>query len=592
MKKEKLAALVIITLLMSATLVAFVKATHPQNDAGQPGDAGNSARDARSINSGYLYNGTLYGPNEEDMEDYYNVTAYNGHWINITMTPPPNVDFHMQLKNPTGAYKAGSYRGPGELEIIKYRADMDGNWTIIILVNSTADEGQYSFYIEPINSPPQKPSTPLGNSLGYVYTEYTYISCTTDVNNDNIKYTFFWGDGTSSTAGPYSSGINASATHQWKRPITYDIMVQATDEHGLLSDFSDIKSVTLCQNDANSGGDAGNSFSNSLFILPNTYKGTVYPPELSDTVDYYKFTVGTGERIKVTMTPPSDADFQLELYNPNQDIVNASYRDGFGLTEEVTYLADLSGNWSIRISRWKGEGQYVFTLSITHHTLTVKTCTTTGSGITNVKVWIDGAQYYSPITVELSLGTHTVEVQSHFWRGWFEFTFVYWEDNSVNNPRSIYFDGIADITITAYYMVEYYGTCPTLFVWNGTDYAEEGLLNIHAESDITVQHKIEQTLAPKNHLYNLELRELDDFTSHIDQVKLFAVDSEGRWHLCPLIYAKHGNSYVTLKLLFDDNKRIDLAPSETVSLKFLPSIPYKNTMYFIFEINGYNKKIP
>ncbi|MEM2917365.1 MAG: hypothetical protein QXN63_03300, partial [Candidatus Bathyarchaeia archaeon] len=90
----------------------------------------------------------------------------------------------------------------------------------------------------------------------------------------------------------------------------------------------------------------------------------------------------------------------------------------------------------------------------------------------------------------------------------------------------------------------------------------------------------------------LELRELDDFTSHIDQVKLFAVDSEGRWHLCPLIYAKHGNSYVTLKLLFDDNKRIDLAPSETVSLKFLPSIPYKNTMYFIFEINGYNKKIP
>lgn len=79
------------------------------------------------------------------------------------------------------------------------------------------------------------------------------------------------------------------------------------------------------------------------------------------------------------------------------------------------------------------------------------------------------------------------------------------------------------------------GGCPTLFVWNGSDYAEEGILDIHAESDITVQHELQNTLALKNHVYNLQLRELDNFSSHIDQVKLYAVDNQGKWHLCPLI---------------------------------------------------------
>ena len=133
--------------------------------------------------------------------------------------------------------------------------------------------------------------------------------------------------------------------------------------------------------------------------------------------------------------------------------------------------------------------------------------------------------------------------------------------------------------------------CPTLFVWNGTDYVEEGLLDIHANSDITVQHRIQNTLALENHVYKLELRELDNNTSHIDQVKLYAVDYEGEWHLCSLIYAKHEDDYVTWKLLFDDEKRIDLTPTQVVNLKFLRSLSYGETAYFIFEINGYNMKI-
>jgi len=135
------------------------------------------------------------------------------------------------------------------------------------------------------------------------------------------------------------------------------------------------------------------------------------------------------------------------------------------------------------------------------------------------------------------------------------------------------------------------GGCPSLFVWNGSDYFEEGILDIHAKTDVTIQHQIQNTLALNNFVYKLQLRELDNFTSHIDQVKLYAVDYEGEWHLCPLIYACHNDlGCVTWKLLFDDENRIDLTPTQQVNLKFLSIIPQNWATHLIFEINGHNPK--
>lgn len=135
------------------------------------------------------------------------------------------------------------------------------------------------------------------------------------------------------------------------------------------------------------------------------------------------------------------------------------------------------------------------------------------------------------------------------------------------------------------------GECPTLFVWNGTDYVSEGVLPIHAESDITVQHTIQNTLTLENGVYRLELRELDNYTSHLDQVRLYAVDDQGEWHLSPLLYADHSElGWVTWKLRFDDDNRVDMTPTQTIALRFLPSIPYSETAYFVFEINGCNRK--
>lgn len=153
----------------------------------------------------------------------------------------------------------------------------------------------------------------------------------------------------------------------------------------------------------------------------------------------------------------------------------------------------------------------------------------------------------------------------------------------------------SDHTLKAYF--EYSGGggggCPTLFVWDGEEYAEEGILDIHAESDVTVQHWIQNTLALDDGIYKLQLRELDEYTSHIDQVKLYAVDGEGEWCLCPLTYAYHNElGKVKHTLRFDDDNRVDLKPTEIIDLKFGQPIPYSETEYFIFEINGVNLKPP
>jgi len=135
--------------------------------------------------------------------------------------------------------------------------------------------------------------------------------------------------------------------------------------------------------------------------------------------------------------------------------------------------------------------------------------------------------------------------------------------------------------------------CPTLFIWNGTRNIEETTLEIHSYNDITLKHKIQQKLTPKANLYILKLTELDNFTSHIDQVKLYAIDHEDKPHLCSLLIAYHNTQgFVTSKLLLDDDTRIDLKPAQEINLYFIKAMAYKNAEYFIFEINGYNMKQP
>ena len=135
------------------------------------------------------------------------------------------------------------------------------------------------------------------------------------------------------------------------------------------------------------------------------------------------------------------------------------------------------------------------------------------------------------------------------------------------------------------------GGCPELYAWNGEKSVDEGLINIHSTADITVQTPIpKEDLVPEHNEYLVSLKELDNYTSHIDYIKLYALDPGGRLFEFPLVSAVHSTlGNVKSMLLYDDNVKVDLQPSETIEAEFAARHMDK-IAYFIFEINGVNYK--
>jgi hypothetical protein len=137
--------------------------------------------------------------------------------------------------------------------------------------------------------------------------------------------------------------------------------------------------------------------------------------------------------------------------------------------------------------------------------------------------------------------------------------------------------------------------CPTLLVWKGSDYVDYGVIDIHdVENDVVREvHVQAEDVSVSGHKVKFTLREgwegLNYSHSLIDQVKLYAVDSEGNRYLCPLIKAKHSEqSKVLFKLLFSDDYRTDTYLMDTIDLTFIVPYPTETIENFTFIIEGHN----
>ncbi|MCL6579465.1 MAG: pre-peptidase C-terminal domain-containing protein, partial [Candidatus Bathyarchaeota archaeon] len=374
--------------------------------------------------------------------------------------------------------------------------------------------GDYSvsFTVEvPVTNEPNDPYPPSGPPSGYVYTTYTYSTSTIDPNGDNVRYEFSWGDEASNyVTGWYASGAPASAQHSWTRPGTYQVQVRAQDVYYEYSNWSPYTTVSISQNDAGTGGDSGNDLTTASSISPGSYKGTLYKSNPTDTNDYYKFYAQSGQSIYVSMTPPSGVDFDLQLYDPNGYLKAGSYY-GAGYTDSVSYTADSTGYWRIRIYIYSGEGQYSFYVS------------------------------------------------------------VYWPGG---------------------------GGCPILYVYNGTEYICESLLDIHNPDGIDVVYNHTLVTMPQrvDGAYLFRLVEHPQTISHIDQVKLYAILEDKTLIRLPLIWAWHSeDGNVLPQLLFSDDWKTDTlganwnnGTSQSIDLKFAALNPNMPIIGFIFQIEGNN----
>jgi len=100
------------------------------------------------------------------------------------------------------------------------------------------------------------------------------------------------------------------------------------------------------EDDANSGGDAGDSLPLATPIISGDFNGSL----LSLDTDYYTFEVTAGTIINVSMIPLNlSINFDLTLYDDNFDPRPQNLKEA-GIREEIVYSTASAGNYSISIT--------------------------------------------------------------------------------------------------------------------------------------------------------------------------------------------------------------------------------------------------
>jgi hypothetical protein len=76
------------------------------------------------------------------------------------------------------------------------------------------------------NNPPEIPNIPVGSANGVPAASYSYSTNAIDPDEDQVKFTFDWGDTAESTTPLINSGVAASANHTWSKAGSYECNYQ------------------------------------------------------------------------------------------------------------------------------------------------------------------------------------------------------------------------------------------------------------------------------------------------------------------------------------------------------------------------------
>ncbi|MEF8848099.1 MAG: PKD domain-containing protein, partial [Candidatus Thermoplasmatota archaeon] len=123
--------------------------------------------------------------------------------------------------------------------------------TLTVTDNKQAqNQDQINITITRPNNPPTKPAI-NGPNTGHKNTEYTFNITSTDADEDPIKYTILWGDGSQENTIFLKNNTNIEKKHQWNQPGHYTIKITAYDnitqspqkQHEILIDSHKIENI-------------------------------------------------------------------------------------------------------------------------------------------------------------------------------------------------------------------------------------------------------------------------------------------------------------------------------------------------------------
>lgn len=98
------------------------------------------------------------------------------------------------------------------------------------------------------NNPPETPIKPSGSTFIEMGIDYTYSSTTFDIDGDQIRFQFDWGDNTYSDWSEFvAANTTISMSHSWNNISTYEVRIVAQDENSTNSSWSQSLEVTVSQ---------------------------------------------------------------------------------------------------------------------------------------------------------------------------------------------------------------------------------------------------------------------------------------------------------------------------------------------------------
>ncbi len=440
------------------------------------------------------------------------------------------------------------------------------------------------------NHRPYDPLPPSGPTSGYRGYSYTYHAATTDPDNDALYYTFSWGDSSpTTTVGPYPSGVEAHAAHTWSSAGIYQVKAKAGDPYGGWSYYSSPLTVTIVNRAPNtpstpSGPTSGYRsewYTYSTSTTDPDGDNVRYEFEFSGPIPTTSFTTGwyaSGQTGSLTVKwETSDPPGTYYVRARAQDVPGTW--SGWSSSLTVT-IANRAPNTP---STPSGPSYGYLGSSYTYSTGTtdldgdnIRYEFSWGDGTTTTTGWYASGSTASRSHSWSSTGTYYVKVRAQdpygAWSGW-------------SSTRTVYISSGG-------------GGCPILYVWDGTEYVCEGLLNIHNPEglDITATHTLAATPQASWSTYTLRLTEHPQTISHIDQVKLYAVSEDDELIQLPLVWAwQTEKGFVLPQLVSSDEWKTDVlgadhnnGESQSINLKFLAPQLLK-PKGFIFVIEGSNR---